>query len=544
MKKRVALCMAAFFLMGTTPFLTEFEMAYVGDATGSAAFRIPSLLTLRNPDGSLTKTVIATQDVRFSGGGDSPANIDTGIRISKDAGMTFTEHRLLQPFTFEDVPHEKGWKDASASFIDTSLFQNWRTGRVFMVVNMFPWGGGVMGGNVNAGTPFEERDGEPVLRLSATADFERGARPMSAEPRTKSAQAVDTRRLGNYYVRGVGEFPEYEVDSNGSILFDEEGYARLRKPCQRKIYNRKDVYTGYFLNERFEVCYDDGSERGVVLRVQQFGSSQSVPMNIAYKRSIFQMYRTSYNYLIYSDDEGKTWSDPINLTGITNRPARNITYQIASPGTGLYIDRGPYQGRVIFSFYTNGSPDGRYKVEIPCAVWSDDNGKTWNRGKTPEDLGNTGKMSESILTVMPDGSIRIFSRSASGAVATALSKDGGETWQAAKKIDAIFNPAPAGCQITVFNYPVKIEEHEALVLVTPQSQSQRENGTVWIGKIIDDCGESIEWSSTLIYPGFFAYSSLAPVALYSEAGLPAIALYCERGNRMQYAVFPFERVYP
>lgn len=543
MKRIFLICLTAVLFMGNTSFLTEFEMAYSGDSTGSDSFRIPALLTLRYPDGSLTKTVIAVQDVRFTGFVDSPANIDTGIRISRDGGMTFDDHRLLNPFTFEDLPHGRGLLYSSASFIDCSLFQNWSTGRVFVTVNMFPWGGGIMGGNVNEGTPFTEINGEQVMLLSATDDFDRGARPDSRDPRSKSANASDVNHLGTYYVKGVAEFPEYETDKNGSILYDGNGYALLKKPCQRKIFNEADEYTGYFLNERFEVCYDNGTDRGVILQVRQIGSSRSVPMNIAYKRSVFQMYRTSYNYLIYSDDQGKTWSDPINLTGMTERPARYVTYQIASPGTGLYVDRGPYRGRVMFTYYTNCSPDGKVKAEIPCAVWSDDNGKTWVRGNVPSDLGDTGKMSESVLTVMPDGKIRIFSRTSSGHVGTSLSADGGRTWFPAQKIDPIFNSGGSGCQMTAFNYPVKVKGNDVLILASPQSQSGRENGTVWVGLIKDSSGDKIDWNGTQIHSGDFAYSSAAPVAVYSADGLPAVALYSEReSGRMHYAVFPFEKL--
>lgn len=543
MKRMILIGLTAVLFMGNTPFLTEFEMAYSGDATGSDSFRIPALLTLRHTDGSLSKTVIAVQDVRFTGFVDSPANIDTGIRISRDGGITFDDHRLLKPFVFEDLTHGRGLPNSSASFIDCSLFQNWRTGRVFVTVNMFPWGGGIMGGNVNEGTPFTEINGEQVMLLSATDDFDRGVRPDSREVWKKSANASDVNHLGTYYVKGVAEFPEYKTDKNGSILYDGNGYALLKKPCQRKIFNEAGEYTGYFLNERFEVCYDNGTDRGDILQVRQIGSSRSVPMNIAYKRSIFQMYRTSYNYLIYSDDQGETWSDPINLTGMTGRPSRYVTYQIASPGTGLYVDRGPYKGRVMFTYYTNCSPDGKVKSEIPCAVWSDDNGKTWVRGNVPADLGNTGKMSESVLTVMPDGNIRIFSRTSSGCVGTALSKDGGKSWLPARKIDEIYNSGGSGCQVTAFNYPVKIKGYDALVLASPRSQSRRENGTVWVGLIKDASGETISWSGTTIHSGDYAYSSAAPVAVYSEEGLPAVALYAElKDDRMYYVVFPFGKL--
>lgn len=545
MKKLIFCLVIAPMLMCSVPFITEFEMAYAGDASGSGYFRIPALLTLRNSDGSLTDTVIAVQDVRFSGFGDSPANIDSGIRISHDAGKTFDGHRLLPPYTFRDVADGKKHKTDSASFIDCSLFQNYGTGRLFVAVNMFPWGGGIMGGNVVEGTPFTEKDGETVMLLTATKAavdlIESGEAPDPEKIWEKAARLSDVKRPGTYYVKKVSEYPVYQTDASGGILSDENGYARLKEPFKREIYDENGSYTNFFLNERYEVCYDDGSDRGIVLKVQQIGGGETVPMNVAFKYSIFQMFRTSYNFLIYSDDKGQTWSDPINLTGMIRKPQQHVTYQIASPGTGLYVDRGPYKGRVMFACYTNASPDGTVKAEVPVAVWSDDNGKTWTRGETLTDLGDTVKMSESVLTVMPDGNIRIFSRTGSSRVGTALSLDGGKTWQTAQKIEKIYNAASSGCQITVFNYPVKVDGCDALVLASPQSVKAREKGTLWIGLIRDGSGNEIDWTPTTIHDGAYAYSCATPLAIYSERGFPAVGLYAElEGNKMHYGILSFD----
>lgn len=532
-------------LMCSASFMTEFDMVYTGDASGAGYFRIPALLTLRNPDGSLTDTVIAVQDVRFSGFGDSPANIDSGIRISHDAGRTFDEHRLLSPYAFRDVADGERHKSDSASFIDCSLFQNYETGRLFVTVNMFPWGGGIMGGNVEAGTPFVEKDGETVMLLTATTAavdlIESGKVPDSEKIWNSAPSLSDVRQLGTYYAKKISEYPVYQTDASGAIRFDENGYALLKEPFKRKIYDENGRYTKFFLNERYEVCYDDGTDRGIILKVEQIGGDETVPMNAAFKYSIFQMFRTSYNFLIYSDDKGQTWSDPINLTGMIQKPTENVTYQIASPGTGLYVDRGPYKGRVMFACYMNTSPDGAVKAEVPVAVWSDDNGKTWTRGETLTALGDTVKMSESVLTVMPDGNIRIFSRTGSSRVGTALSLDGGKTWQTAQKITKIYNSGPSGCQITVFNYPDKIDGCDALILASPQSLVARRNGTVWVGLIRDDSGNEIDWTPTKVHDGAYAYSCATPLAIYSESGFPSVGLYAElEGNRMHYGILSFD----
>ncbi len=524
-------------------YLADFKMVQAGDETRSQYFRIPVLLTLRNPDGTLDNTVLAIQDVRYSGNSDSPANIDTGIRISTDGGLTFGRHMLIPSLTFDDRPRTSGTAGRSASYIDPCVFQNWATGRIFVVPDAFPWGAGLMGGNVGVGTPFRTVNGKTVMSLTPTAEVLNGTAPKTSDTIWETAcKDSDVTSVGTYYVENVDIFPEYVTDGNGSIQFDENGYALLQSPVKRKIYDNRNVYTNYFLNERFEVCYDDGSDRGQILRVRQIGGAETVPMNIMYQYSIFQMYRTSYNYVVYSDDKGKTWSDPINITGQVRKPENHVTYLIAGPGTGLYIDDGPYKGRVMMSLYSNKSEDGILNNEIACVIWSNDNGHTWTRGKFPTTYGNTGKLSESVPVKMPNGNIRLFCRTSVSYVGTVLSTDGGETWGEPKRVDGIYNSTSSGCQLTAFNYPVKIDGYPAVILASPQSQSARSDGTMWVGLIKDQNGDDIEWRyKRLIHQGGYSYSCAAPLPIYSAAGLPAIGLYAEiTGNVMSYVAFPFE----
>lgn len=523
-------------------YLADFLMVQNGDETRSQYFRIPALLTLRNPDGTLTETVLAVQDVRYSGNSDSPANIDIGIRISTDGGMTFGRHRLIPSLTFDDRPRQAGTGGNSASFIDSCLFQNWETGRIFIVPDAFPWGAGLMGSQVNSGTPFKTVNGKTVMCLTPTKAVSDGSAPKSSdEVWTTEATTADVMSVGTWYVENVDVYPEYQTDEDGSILFDENGYAVLDEPFKRRIYDNRNVATDYYLNERFEVCYDGGGE-DQILYVRQIGGTEVIPMNVMYKCSIFQAYRTSYNYVVYSDDDGETWSDPINITGQIRRPANYVTYLIAGPGTGLYVDDGPYKGRVAMSVYANRSEDGILNSEIAGLIWSDDNGLTWERGNFPTTYGNTGKLSESVPVKMPSGNIRLFCRTSVSFVGTMLSTDGGETWNEPRRVDGIYNASGSGCQITAFNYPVEVDGYPAVILASPQNQTSRINGTMWVGLIKDEDGEDIEWRySKLIHSGAYGYSSAAPLPIYSDAGYPAIGLYSEiSGNAMSYVAFPFE----
>lgn len=116
----------------------------------------------------------------------------------------------------------------------------------------------------------------------------------------------------------------------------------------------------------------------------------------------------------YSDDNGVTWSDPIDLTRI----ARDFDdpewkCSVVGPGGGIQTRTG----RLLFPFWK--SPYGLF------AVYSDDHGQTWRRGQlVPEGRGN-----EDQLVELSDGRILLDARQRGGPHRwLATSSDGGETW--------------------------------------------------------------------------------------------------------------------
>jgi len=120
------------------------ELFKTGDLNASK-FRIPSLLTTKEG------TIIAGIDVRNDHAGDSPANIDAGVIISKDGGATWTDQKRVI-----DYP-------GSASVIDSSLLQDEETGKVFLFITAFPQNYGFP--NTQKGTGFETINGEVCMIL-------------------------------------------------------------------------------------------------------------------------------------------------------------------------------------------------------------------------------------------------------------------------------------------------------------------------------------------------------------------------------------------
>ena len=80
-------------------------------------------------------------------------------------------------------------------------------------------------------------------------------------------------------------------------------------------------------------------------------------------------------YLSYSDDDGLTWSEPVNM----DETCRNMDWgwYATGPGFGIQIKQGKYKGRLVMLF--SQGPWSDMKV---YAVYSNDQGESWNRGKT------------------------------------------------------------------------------------------------------------------------------------------------------------------
>jgi hypothetical protein len=80
--------------------------------------------------------------------------------------------------------------------------------------------------------------------------------------------------------------------------------------------------------------------------------------------------------LVSSDDDGKTWSAPYNITSQVKDPKWHLYFN--GPGNGIAMKNGVL---VFPSQYWDESK----KPGIPhsAIVYSEDNGKTWKSGQVP-----------------------------------------------------------------------------------------------------------------------------------------------------------------
>ena len=210
------------------------------------------------------------------------------------------------------------------------------------------------------------------------------------------------------------------------------------------------------------------------------------------------------NFLIWSDDEGLTWSAPREVTRMTKRPT--VATTVASgPGIGIQLTRGPHPGRLIFPF--NEGPFGQWN---DYAVYSDDRGETWQYGENVPGatfLNAKGKLRSQLNEVqmveLADGSVRLNSRQFGLAKVrrTSVSHDGGATWSPVEQVPELRDPS---CMGSIFRLTFPDNGEKSRILYSGPDSLKRANGTVHLSY-----DEGRTWPvQRVLYPGSFAYSVL------------------------------------
>lgn len=208
------------------------------------------------------------------------------------------------------------------------------------------------------------------------------------------------------------------------------------------------------------------------------------------------------NLLVWSDDDGITWSQPLDVTATTKRPDRATTI-CSGPGTGIQLTRGPHKGRLIIPFN-----EGPFWLWQNFAVFSDDAGKTWKMGvdapgaMVPDGKkGQRSQVNEVQMVEISDGSVRLDSRQFGGAPVrkTAISRDGGLTWSSVADIADIRDPS---CMAGVLRYSFDDGSGMGKIIHTGPDSARRDHGTVFLS--LDD-GATFPIKREL-WAGKFAYS--------------------------------------
>jgi sialidase-1 len=119
--------------------------------------------------------------------------------------------------------------------------------------------------------------------------------------------------------------------------------------------------------------------------------------------------------LVHSDDDGKTWSPPLNITGQVKDPAWRLFFN--GPGAGIVLR----DGTLVFAAQYRAA-DGKPWSTL---IRSRDGGVTWKTGS-----GVKSDTTEAQVAELEDGSIMINCRDNRGGSRTiAVTRDLGENWE-------------------------------------------------------------------------------------------------------------------
>ena len=417
-------------------------------------------------------SVLAIADARYGHGSDSPNNIDILAAISKD-GYTNWEYQVLNHFD----DYVDGITDVnSASFIDCAAVQS-STGRIFVVTDAQPAGCGYL--QCERGSGFITVNGERCMLLTAG----------------------DNTNMANM---------EYYIGANNVV------------------YNRNDnTATAYTVDAELNL-YKDGK----ALTMTQRGSEGvTVQQNVFYADAELKCFLTTYLWMRTSDDNGKTWNDPINLTAQVKTD--NEFFLGICPGRGFTVTLPDGTERIIFMVYDNGNL-GWNGAENVSTIYSDDGGITWLRGGETTLAAAVGKTSESQIVDLGNGVLRMFARNNGTHVAYADSTDYGVTWntfKTDKNLEAMGN-----CMVSFINTSKTINGKKVILGSFASNPDKRAAGVIKVGLI--DGNKAINWISTYKLTSrnsFFAYSCMTELA-DGNFGI----LYEDEASHIQYLIFSID----
>lgn len=446
-----------------------YEQIFDNKEYGSERNRIPALYTLN--DGS----VMAGADIRYGHGSDSPNNIDIAVAISEN-GYNGWEYVMVNHF--DDYADTVTSTD-SASFIDSVIVQS-RTGRIFMIADAQPSECGYL--QCKTGTGYCEINGKKHLLL------------------TKGKNSDKLSSFGYFIGDFEGDFAPVFTRKDGKIT----EYSVDREFCLYK--NGEPLYA------------EQKGSQGVKIR-----------QNIFYSCAELKCYKTTYLWMRYSDDNGKTWSHPKILSEQVKKEKESFLG--VGPGRGTVINHNGKE-RILFCVYDN---NGLFKdpiFENASVIYSDDNGETWHRSNKISIKSGLKKTSEAQLVKIEGENykaLRIYARNLSNYIAYADSTDGGETWtefRADRSLEGTKN-----CMVSLMETSKKINGKQVILCSAGGNLLARADGVLRVG--LTESNGDVNWISTYhLTQGFYGYSCL------TELSDGNFAVFCEdEAAHLRYTVF-------
>ena len=378
------------------------------------------------------------------------------VRRSEDKGKTWSDRVTIT--NLRDNPKASNPSISSPVNIDMVLVQDPATKRIFSIYDMFPEGQGIFG--------------------------------MAAQ-REEAYKQIDGKTYQILYKEG--EEGSYIIRENGTVYTPDgkaTDYRVVVNPVKPAYSDKGDLYQGDQL-----------------LGNIYFTSNKTSPFRVA---------KDSYLWMSYSDDDGKTWSAPQDITPMVK--ADWMKFLGVGPGTGITLHTGPHKGRIIVPTYTTNQTSHLNGSQSSRIIYSDDHGKTWHMGDAVNDnrpvgneiihsstMNNSGAQNtESSVVQLNNGDLKLFMRGLTGDLQVATSKDGGATWE--KEIKRYPEVKDAYVQMSAIHTMHDGKEYVLLSNAAGPGR-ERKNGLVHLARV-EENGELTWLKHNPIQSGKFAYNSI------------------------------------
>ena len=439
-------------------------------------------------------TLIAGADERRLHSSDW-GDIGMVIRRSEDNGKTWGDRVTIT--NLRDNPKASDPSIGSPVNIDMTLTQDPETKRIFAIYDMFPEGKGIFGMSSQKEEAYKEINGKTYQLLYRE-----------------------------------GEQEAYTIRENGTVYTPDgkaTDYRVVVEPVKPAYSDKGDLYKGDQL-----------------LGNIYFTTNKTSPFRIA---------KDSYLWMSYSDDDGKTWSAPQDITPMIK--ADWMKFLGVGPGVGITLRTGPHKGRIVVPVYTTNRANHLNGSQSSRIIYSDDHGKTWHMGGGVNDnrtlydgtVVDSSTMSnyyaqntEASVVQLNNGDLKLFMRGLTEDLQVATSHDGGLTWD--NNVER-YDVPDVYVQMAATH---TVQNGKEYILLANANGPGRKNGYIRVARVEED-GQLTWLHHHLIQEGEYAYNSLQQIGpdefgLLYEHHAPGGVPYTLSFKKFNWDFLTKERVSP
>ena len=190
----------------------------------------------------------------------------------------------------------------------------------------------------------------------------------------------------------------------------------------------------------------------------------------------------------FSDDDGLTWSEPIDITD-SAWPEYHNAFALG-PGHGIKANDGTLIIPIWMVQKVQGAPLSAHSPSVVSTLYSTDNGESWSLGEIISDIEGVKNPNETVAAITEDGKVYLNMRMQGKCRVVAYSDNGYSGWNEYHADENLPDPQ---CFGSVLSYDDG-EHSYSVLFVNCNSTEKRENITV---RISTDDGKTYPLSRTI-----------------------------------------------